>query len=393
MTSLQLRKLLMASGLLLSGTICACGCQQEAGAPYLTDTEPPHARPVSGERTIMLPSEALLPGEFTLVPIEELKCGQLVSPGVVLARGELRLNTERFKLMFSGPANLTDAHLSALGSIDGLGGLILAGSDHLSSDRLRELIEKSPLAYLDLIDTAIDYRQLQGALLNCDIRRLSICVAKESDGSVGIVLPPSLRSLRLFADLSVDMFKAVANCQRLIELDLSGCSGAIRLDMILERRIALQVLNVSGTSFGDRECGQLQKLPTLTTLIALNNAWVTEQGIAGLSKCELLHRLELGGAQLCDENGLEPISKLGKLESLCLSNMSVSDNQISHISGLRLQRLFLNRLTYLTRAGLERLLVANEVKRCTVWGMRQITDDDMVRITGRFHGTEFDTDR
>lgn len=253
--------------------------------------------------------------------------------------------------------------------------------DHLGIDRVSSVVEVYSGSRLD--DAGMAAVSRLASLRKLDIVECPVTDAAVADGLGGLW---RLESLQLYGDdggpkLTHAIIPAVAGLGRLEELHLG--IATMRLDDSdldgLSRLSRLRVVTLGGPEVTDRGLASLARLPLLESL-HLEGTAVTEVGLGHLARCKTLGHLDLDGSKATTLEPLRdlpnlthllvsdgplaslwksPVTGLGRLETLILRRMTLTDDGLAHLDGLPgLNFLLLNKAG-LTDAGLA------HVGRCT----------------------------
>jgi hypothetical protein len=128
------------------------------------------------------------------------------------------------------------------------------------------------------------------------------------------------------------LLERVSRLDHLTSLDLGGSKRLTTAGFRhLERMTQLRELELSGTSFGDRDLAVVRQLPHLET-IRLNGTQVTDAGMPHLSACDELRRVELGGTRTGD-GAIRALAGKAKL-AVFRSGEFVTDGGLPHLRDL-----------------------------------------------------------
>lgn len=210
---------------------------------------------------------------------------------------------------------------------------------------------------------------------------------------------PRLRSVLLNKMAVTDAGLAMlGKIETLENIDLRGCAttnegvshlaGLPKLrGLKLSTRQAEDTSDLSSatSSVDDRAMASIGKLTNLEVL-ALDNLFVTEDGLADLKDLKNLEELFLAGTSIGDEALPVIVEQFPELKILRIAETRISDDGLVHLPKLRrLEELDISRCQLITDAGMVHVGKIPMLNDLNVWRVSSLTDAGVAHLAGLAH--------
>ena len=136
----------------------------------------------------------------------------------------------------------------------------------------------------------------------------------------------------------------------------------------------MPLLRIQNAQITDEGLAHLRGLTVLRTLILHGNPRITDAGLLQLGQLTHLEELAISSAQITDA-GLRHLAPLTDLRSLRLDGTNITDSALQHLNSLKnLRTLGLNGCQNITDAALDNLSIAEKLEGLLLAGNPQISD-------------------
>jgi len=196
---------------------------------------------------------------------------------------------------------------------------------------------------------------------------------------------PKLRSVLLNGlELNDAHLEAIAKSKTIANLDLRGCAVTNDWLKAISRMSQVKALRLSDASgkaqFDDDGLKYLSGLKNLKVIV-LDEAWLSEEGLAHLPKDNLSELYLKNSGAGCDD-AVPILLQMPKLKKLRLAMTQFSDAGLHGLRKIKtLEELDISECGLISDAGMNSVGTMKSLKKLNLWRV-QITDDGVAKLSG-----------